>query len=84
LAAAGSSSAARAVPSVAEARRQFQREQAARQERARELLRRGLEAERAGNARTAKAYYEMVLRDAAGSTKTQAQSRLSALTASGE
>jgi len=73
------SSAGRAVPSVAEARRMHQIEQAADHREAQELFHRGLAAEEAGKAGAAKIFYRMVLRRAEGTFKEQVEARLEGL-----
>ncbi len=82
--AADSSSAGRAVASVAEAQRLFRQEQAAREKKAEGYLRRGLAAEQDGRTRSAVAYYRIAQRDASEATKAKAQGRLDALKSSAE
>lgn len=79
LASAQASSAGRAAPSVAEARRLHQLEQAAQENEARALLERGLTAEEGGKPKLAKIYYNMAIKRAEGKLRGQVQARLDAL-----
>jgi hypothetical protein len=79
LAAAQSSSAGRAVPSVAEAQRLRQLEEAARSDEVRVLYERGLTAEEGGKPGVAKIYYNMALKSATGEFRDQILARLKAL-----
>jgi hypothetical protein len=79
LAAAQSSSAGRAVPSVAEARRMHEREQAARHEEALVYYEKALTAEEGGKPGVAKAYYHMALGRAQGEVRDRILARLKAL-----
>jgi hypothetical protein len=79
LAAAQSSSAGRAVPSVAEARRLHQAEQASQDEEARALFQRGLTAEEAGKPGVARVYYRMAAKRATGRLKEQVLARIEAI-----
>ena len=79
LAAAQSSSAGRAVPSVAEARRLRQLEQAAQNGEAAVLYERGQTAEDGGKPGVAKIYYNRALKLASGDLRKQIFVRLEAL-----
>jgi hypothetical protein len=79
LAAAQASSAGRAAPSVAEARRLHEQERAAAKADVQALFERGQAAEDDGKPGVAKIYYQRVIRDADGELKAQAQERLDAL-----
>ena len=79
LAAAQSSSAGRAVPSVAEARRLRKLEQAGQDNEAMVLFERGRTAEEGGKANVAKVYYKMAAGRASGKLRQQIQARLDAL-----
>ncbi len=79
LAIAQRSSAGRAVPSVAEARQMYQREQAADDGEALALFERAQTAEETGKTGVAKIYYRMVLGRADGPLREQARARLKAL-----
>jgi hypothetical protein len=79
LVAGQTSSAARAAPSVEEARRLHELEQAAGQEEALALWERALSAEEGGKSQVARIYYEMVARRASGELRRQAVERLSHL-----
>jgi len=79
LAAAQSSAAGRAVPSVAEARRLRHLEEAARSDEAQGLYERGLTAEEGGKPGVAKIYYNMALKSATGEFRDQILARLNAL-----
>ena len=79
LATARSSSAGRAVPSVAEARRLHAKEQGSRNGEVMALFERGRTAEEDGKPGVAKVYYRMVVRRATGELREQAQARLTAL-----
>ena len=79
LAAAQESSAGRAAPSVAEARRLHAAEKNAGSEQILALMERARAAEEAGKPNVAKIYYQMVARRASGELKQQALDRLNAL-----
>jgi len=79
LAAAQSSSAGRTVPSVAEAQRLHQLEQASQNNDASVLYERGLTAEESGKPGVAKIYYNMALKSATGEFRDQILARLNAL-----
>ena len=79
LAAAQSSSAGRAVPSVAEARRQYAAEQAKQHGEALAYLERARNAEATGKPNVAKVYYQMAARRASGKLREQITARLEAL-----
>jgi hypothetical protein len=79
LAAARESSAGRAAPSVAEARRMYAAEQAAGSQEVLALMERARAAEEDGKPNVAKLYYQMVIRRASGELKQQAQDRLDAI-----
>ncbi len=83
LAAAQSSSAGRAVPSVAEARRLHQLEQNSEDDEAKVLFERGQTAEEGGKLGAAKVYYQMAAQRAQGTLGDQIQARLNALRSSG-
>jgi hypothetical protein len=83
LAAAQASSAGRAVPSVAEARRLHQLEEASRNEEATLLYERGRTADEGGKPGVAKIYYNMALRRASGGLRERILARLKALSAAG-
>jgi hypothetical protein len=76
LMAAQESTAGRAAPSVAEARRMHAQEEAAGQEELKALFERGLAAEEAGKPGVAKVYYQQVARRASGELKERVQTRL--------
>lgn len=77
--AAQSSSAGRAAPSVAEARRMHDVEQGAGDEELAALMERGRAAEEDGKPNVAKIYYQRVARHATGELKQQAQARIEAI-----
>jgi hypothetical protein len=79
LAAAQSSSAGRAVPSVAEARRMRQVEQATQNAEALVQFERGLTAEEGGKPGVAKIYYNMALKRADGELRSRILARLKAV-----
>jgi hypothetical protein len=79
LATARSSSAGRAAPSVAEAQRLRQLEQAAQNEQSETLYRRGLAAEEDGKPAVAKVYYDMALENATGGLRQRILERLQTL-----
>jgi hypothetical protein len=79
LAAAQSSSAGRAVPSVAEARRLRQLEEAVDNEQAQVLYEQGLTAEEGGKPGVAKIYYDRALKNASGELREQILARVKAL-----
>lgn len=79
LVAGQSSSAARAAPSVEEARRMYELEQSAGQDEAQALWERALTAEEGGKPQVARIYYEMVARRASGDLRRQALERLGQL-----
>jgi hypothetical protein len=79
LAAARASSAGRAVPSVAEARRLHAAEQAGQEGEALAYLERGRNAEALGKPNVAKVYYQMAARRASGKLQEQILARLNAL-----
>jgi len=79
LAATQSSSAGRAVPSVAEARQLRQLEQEARSDEARARYELGLTAEEGGKPGVAKIHYNMALKGATGELRDQILARLKAL-----
>ena len=79
LAAAQSSSAGRAVPSVVEARRLRQLEQAAQNGEAAVLYERGQTAEDGGKPGVAKIYYNRALKLASGDLRKRILARLKAL-----
>jgi hypothetical protein len=81
LAAAQASSAGRAVPGVAEARRLRQLEEAAGNDDARASYERGLTAEEGGKPGVAKIYYNMALKSATGEFRAQILARLKDLSA---
>ena len=83
LNAAQSSSAGRAVPSVAEARRLRELEQASQGNEARVLYERGRTAEEGGKPHVAKIYYQMAAKQATGELRALIQARLDALSSSG-
>ena len=78
-----SSSAGRAVPSVAEARRLHEAEQASENDEARVLFEHGRAAEAAGKQGAARVFYQMVARRASGRLREQAQTRLHLLSSPG-
>jgi hypothetical protein len=73
------SSATRAVPSVAEARRLHEIEQHAQDGEAQVLLERGQAAEDEGKPNVARIYYQMALKRATGEVRQQALAKLNAL-----
>ena len=77
--AAQESSAGRAAPSVAEARRLHEMEKAAQDGDIAALMTRARTAEEDGKPGVAKIYYQMVVKRASGNLKSQAQERLDAL-----
>jgi len=77
------SSAGRAVPSVAEARRLHEAEQASDDDESQVLFQRGRAAEAQGKQGAAKIYYQMVARRASGKLREQAESRLDSLSSPG-
>jgi hypothetical protein len=79
LAQSQTSSAGRAVPSVADAKRLHEEEKGAENHEARVLFEKALTAEDAGKSGLAKVYYRMVLRRASGQLREQAQKRLQAI-----
>jgi hypothetical protein len=79
LAAAQESSAGRAAPSVAEARRLHAMDKAAEGNGVGVLMERGRTAEEEGKPGVAKIYYQMVVKRASGDLKAEAQQRLDAL-----
>ena len=79
LFAAQESSAGRAAPSVAEARRLHELEKAADQADLNVLMERARTAEEEGKPGVAKIYYQMIAKRASGDLKSQAQQRLAAL-----
>jgi hypothetical protein len=79
LFAAQESSAGRAAPSVAEARRLHEREKAAGATDFDALMERARTAEEEGKPGVAKIYYQMVVKHASGDLKSQASRRLEAL-----
>jgi len=79
LSAVQASSAGRAVPSVAEARRLHQLEQSSVAEQAVVLFERGRAAEEDGKPGVARIYYQMVADRASGELKQQVLARLAAL-----
>jgi len=79
LSAAQASSAGRPAPSVAEARRLHDQEQASGDEELQALMERARAAEDDGKPGVAKIYYQMVARRATGDLKTQALARLDAI-----
>jgi hypothetical protein len=79
LLAAQESSAGRAAPSVAEARRLHDQEKAAADGDLKALMIRARTAEEDGKPGVAKIYYRMVVKRASGDLKAQAQERLDAL-----
>jgi hypothetical protein len=83
LAAAQASSAGRAAPSVAEARRMHEQEKAAGDGDTLALLERARAAEDDGKPGVARVYYQMVIRRADGEVKQQAQERLDAIRGTG-
>jgi len=83
LAAARSSSAGRAVPSVAEARRLHQAEQKTTGGEALALFERGRAAEEGGKPNVAVIYYRMAVKQAAGPLHNEIQQRLDQLTSPG-
>ena len=76
------SSADRAVPSVAEARRLHAGEQAAGNKEAMVLFERGRTAEEDGKPNVAKVYYRMAVKRATGQSREQIQARLNAINSS--
>lgn len=82
LARARASSAGRPAPSLAEARRLHELEQAAANGEARVFFERGLTAEEDGKPRVARIYYEMAAKRAHGPLREQIRSRLAALSPS--
>ncbi len=83
LAATRGSSAGRAVPSVAEARRLHQAEQATGDSEARALFERGRTAEEGGKPNVAKVYYRMAVRQADGPLRHEIQTHLDRLDSPG-
>ena len=83
LAATRSSSAGRAVPSVAEARRLHQAEQKTGDGEAMALFERGRTAEEGGKPTVAVIYYRMAVKKAAGPLRDQIQQRIDQLTSPG-
>jgi hypothetical protein len=83
LAAAQQSSAGRAVPSVAEAKRMHEAEQASGNGDARLWYERGLTAEEGGKPHVAKIYYEMALKRATGPLRDEIQARLQKVSSPG-
>lgn len=83
LAAAQSSSAGKAVPSVAEARRLHRLEQAADENEALALFEKGRTAEEDGKPGAAKIFYRMAVKRAPGTLRDRIQARLDALTSPG-
>jgi hypothetical protein len=83
VARAEASSAAMAVPSVTEARRLHQIEQANQDNEVRALVERALAAEEDGKPGVARVYYRMAAQRATGQVKAEVQSRLAALGSSG-
>ena len=79
VAGAQQSSAGRAAPSVAEARRLHQLEQGNQDETLRAVLERARAAEEDGKPGVAKIYYQQVARHASGALKQQALDRLEAI-----
>ncbi len=79
LASSQASSAGRAVPSVAEARRMHEAEQAKGDKEARIHYEQGLAAEESGKPRVAKIYYDMAARRATGQLRAEILARLDAL-----
>jgi len=79
LFAAQASSAGRAAPSIAEARRIYEKEKAANDGDLTALLERAQAAEEDGKPGVAKIYYQMVFKRATGELKAQAQEHLDAL-----
>ena len=75
----GPSSATRAAPSVAEARRLHQQEQAIGDGEAMVWFERGKTAEAEGNAKTAKIYYRMAARRAGGDLRRRIEARLAGI-----
>jgi hypothetical protein len=84
LAAAQASSAGRAAPSVAEARRLHEQEKAAAQGDLEVMLERGITAEAAGKPAVARIYYQKVIKSADGPLRAQAQERLDSLLGVGD
>jgi hypothetical protein len=82
LATAQTSSAGRTVPSVAEARRLHAVEQDSQNREAAALFEKARAAEEDGKPKTAKVYYDMVVRRASGELKEQALARIAALRSS--
>jgi hypothetical protein len=80
LRAGGPSSAAQAVPSVAEARRLHELEEQSENAEAQSLLDRGMAAEKAGKPNIAKIYYRQAANHATGELQQEALRRLEALT----
>ncbi len=83
LATAKASSAGRAVPSVAEARRLHEVEQAGGNQEARVMFERGRTAEEGGKPGVAAVYYRMAVKRATGSLREQIQERLDAVNSPG-
>jgi len=83
VAVAQSSSASRAVPSVAEARRLHETEKAANSEEAMAFFERGRTAEEDGKPGVAKIYYRMALKRAGDELRQQVQARLDAIASPG-
>lgn len=83
LVAAQQSSAGRSVPSVAEARRLHQLEQAGGNGEAEALYVRGLTAEEGGKPNVAKIYYRSAAKRATGTLREKIQTRLHALSSPG-
>lgn len=79
LAAAQSSSAGRAVPSVAEARRMHELEKATQNDEARVYYEKALGAEEGGKPGLAKVYYKMAVKRANGELRSRILARLKAL-----
>jgi hypothetical protein len=79
LFAAQESSAGRAAPSVAEARRLHELEKAADRADLNVLMERARTAEEEGKSGVAKVYYQMVVKRASGDLKSQAEEHLAAL-----
>ncbi|NQU24831.1 MAG: hypothetical protein HQ567_26410 [Candidatus Nealsonbacteria bacterium] len=83
LSTAQASSAGRAVPSVAEARRLHKLEEGTQNDEAKVYFERGRAAEEGGKAKVAKIYYDMALKRAHGEFREQIQTRLNAIGSDG-
>ena len=83
VATAAASSAAQAAPSVADAKRLHEEEQAGKTDDGRSWYKRGLAAEEGGKTSVAKIYYQMAVRRASGEVRDLAQARLDGIRRAG-